>query len=332
MKKDIFIALIVSIVLLAFLLASVYDYQKEETVNEKGSIEVYWCITENCTKVIVQELNKSNNIKCAFYTLKHKSLIDLIISKDIDIVLHEKTYTQIDKNSIIRTVVAPKQWGLMHNKFCSYEKNGIKTILTGSYNPSGNEKKHDIILIIASSSLHKEYTSEYEEMMNKIFAGGKKSKTKEIILTTSIEGNEHNLSIKPAFCPEDNCENKILEEIRKAKEEIIVVAYTYTSEPITKEIIEAKKRGVNISFIIDRGTTNTQGSQIQTIKDNSIPITIAQNYLMHHKIIVIDKTIILGSMNYGKSANTRNDENILIISDSERIMVDSLKINLMKIE
>jgi phosphatidylserine/phosphatidylglycerophosphate/cardiolipin synthase-like enzyme len=35
---------------------------------------------------------------------------------------------------------------------------------------------------------------------------------------------------------------------------------------------------------------------------------------MHHKVIVIDReVVILGSYNFSKSANTRNDENCLII-------------------
>ena len=39
---------------------------------------------------------------------------------------------------------------------------------------------------------------------------------------------------------------------------------------------------------------------------------------MHHKLFIIDnETVILGSFNPSKTADTRNDENILIIKDRE---------------
>jgi phosphatidylserine/phosphatidylglycerophosphate/cardiolipin synthase-like enzyme len=37
---------------------------------------------------------------------------------------------------------------------------------------------------------------------------------------------------------------------------------------------------------------------------------------MHHKVIIIDRvTVILGSFNYSEAANSRNDENVLIVHD-----------------
>jgi phosphatidylserine/phosphatidylglycerophosphate/cardiolipin synthase-like enzyme len=39
---------------------------------------------------------------------------------------------------------------------------------------------------------------------------------------------------------------------------------------------------------------------------------------MHHKVLIIDQeTVVLGSYNYTKSAETRNDENILIFHDPQ---------------
>ena len=39
---------------------------------------------------------------------------------------------------------------------------------------------------------------------------------------------------------------------------------------------------------------------------------------MHHKVIVIDgKKVITGSYNFSKSANKKNDENIIIIDNAD---------------
>jgi phosphatidylserine/phosphatidylglycerophosphate/cardiolipin synthase-like enzyme len=41
-------------------------------------------------------------------------------------------------------------------------------------------------------------------------------------------------------------------------------------------------------------------------------------YMMHHKVIILDdETVILGSFNFSRSADERNDENVLVIHDSE---------------
>jgi phosphatidylserine/phosphatidylglycerophosphate/cardiolipin synthase-like enzyme len=38
--------------------------------------------------------------------------------------------------------------------------------------------------------------------------------------------------------------------------------------------------------------------------------------IMHHKVIIIDReTVIFGSFNFSEAANSRNDENILIVHD-----------------
>lgn len=40
-------------------------------------------------------------------------------------------------------------------------------------------------------------------------------------------------------------------------------------------------------------------------------------YIMHHKVIIIDgRTVITGSFNFTGSAQTQNDENVLIIEDA----------------
>jgi phosphatidylserine/phosphatidylglycerophosphate/cardiolipin synthase-like enzyme len=39
---------------------------------------------------------------------------------------------------------------------------------------------------------------------------------------------------------------------------------------------------------------------------------------MHHKVIVIDQqTVITGSYNFSRSAETRNDENLVVLHDAE---------------
>ncbi len=61
-------------------------------------------------------------------------------------------------------------------------------------------------------------------------------------------------------------------------------------------------------------------NQYKNLIANNIKIKKDTNpAIMHHKVFIIDnRTLITGSYNPTKSANTKNDENILIIHD-ERI-------------
>jgi phosphatidylserine/phosphatidylglycerophosphate/cardiolipin synthase-like enzyme len=39
---------------------------------------------------------------------------------------------------------------------------------------------------------------------------------------------------------------------------------------------------------------------------------------MHHKVIILDnETVILGSFNFSRSADEKNDENVLVIHDKD---------------
>jgi hypothetical protein len=325
MKKDIAISLLFALMVLLFIIPGLVQSEGKKSVEEYGSIRIHFCIIENCTDIIISELKGSVDIACAFYTLRHPPLIELLHEKEARLVLHEKTNTKMDRAATIRTVKAPKLWGLMHNKFCTYTNDDRKYVITGSYNPSGPEKKHDMLIVISSNSLHKEYYDEFHEMKKGVFAGGKRTITQHIALNTMIGGSDYEIIITPAFCPEDNCEKRILGEMENARSSITMLAYTFTSEPIGDAMIQAHEKGVRVTIISDRGSRSTQGSQIPRMESHNITVRVAPGFMMHHKTIIIDDTIITGSMNYGKNANTRNDENILIINDPQRLIVEHIE-------
>ncbi|MFT4309243.1 MAG: phospholipase D-like domain-containing protein [Candidatus Woesearchaeota archaeon] len=325
------IAIGLSIIILAILLYSINAMNTTREYHETGSIRFHYCITENCTHIIVEELRSANNIRCAFYTLRHNSIIEVLMQKGVPVVLHEPSRTMLDNSAVIRTREAPRLWGLMHNKFCTYELNNNKRVITGSYNPSGQYHKHDFLIVIESDSIYEEYYDEHEEMMQGIFAGGQKSRNIKTIIDTIIGEEPYRINVTVLFCPEDNCEDNIIRIIEDAQEDIVVAAYTYTSERITIALLESWENNISIRFIADRGTMNGQGSRLGIIEEHSIPIRIAPDNLMHHKTMIIDNTIITGSMNYGLNANTRNDENILIIEDVKGIIASTLKKHLQSI-
>ena len=65
----------------------------------------------------------------------------------------------------------------------------------------------------------------------------------------------------------------------------------------------------------DEQVKSNQGTEYDPFKQAGLDVRIDGNAgQMHHKVFIIDeKIVIFGSYNFSQSAETRNDENILII-------------------
>ncbi len=87
-------------------------------------------------------------------------------------------------------------------------------------------------------------------------------------------------------------------------------------------IIRAKRRGVKIRILMDKGQAQGKYSVYQFLLDNDIEtIQDRRSGYMHNKIAIIDGRILFtGSYNWSKSAEERNQENLLQFIDEEEII------------
>ena len=97
--------------------------------------------------------------------------------------------------------------------------------------------------------------------------------------------------------------------------------YSFTYEPIAEAIIRAKNRGVKIRILMDKGQSQSRYSKYKSFLDNDIAVIQDRHSgIMHNKIAVIDgKVLFTGSYNWSKSAEERNEENLLEFIDDEEI-------------
>lgn len=97
---------------------------------------------------------------------------------------------------------------------------------------------------------------------------------------------------------------------------MLVQAYTFTSKPIAQSLIRAKKRGVDIKVILDESQISSKYSVINELFGQKIPIWIDfKPAIAHSKIVIIDNSkIITGSFNLTHAAESRNAENLLVIT------------------
>ena len=138
-----------------------------------------------------------------------------------------------------------------------------------------------------------------------------------VVLSCSPQGN--NLSIQVWFSPGGGCTDAIVGELNKAKKEILVQAYSFTSQPIAKALVDAHKRGVRIEIILDKSRRTEKYSAADFTSHMGVSTYIdGAHAIAHNKIMIIDnETVITGSFNFTKAAEERNAENLLIIRSKQ---------------
>ena len=95
-------------------------------------------------------------------------------------------------------------------------------------------------------------------------------------------------------------------------------AYSYTSAPIAKALVDAKKRGVSVEVILDKSQRSEKYSSADFLKNAGVPTYIdAKHAIAHNKVMVIDgQTVLTGSFNFTKAAEESNAENLLVIHEA----------------
>jgi phosphatidylserine/phosphatidylglycerophosphate/cardiolipin synthase-like enzyme len=122
-------------------------------------------------------------------------------------------------------------------------------------------------------------------------------------------------SISVHFSPAGGCTDAVVREIGTAKRELLVLAYGFTSRPISKALVDAKMRGVDVEIILDHSNETDAHSDLHFLLEQKLtPIIDAHHAIAHNKVMLIDgRTIITGSFNFTSHAESHNAENLVII-------------------
>lgn len=128
---------------------------------------------------------------------------------------------------------------------------------------------------------------------------------------------ENNASYTVCFTPGGDCTQEVVDSINNSVNAIWVQAYTFTSRPIQRALVDAKQRGVNVQVILDKDALQYNQNLLNYFTQNKIPVWIDyQPSIAHNKVMIIDQTrVITGSFNFTYAAQNKNAENLLIIDD-----------------
>jgi phosphatidylserine/phosphatidylglycerophosphate/cardiolipin synthase-like enzyme len=132
----------------------------------------------------------------------------------------------------------------------------------------------------------------------------------------------HILHINAHFSPKGGCMEALLEELKKARREVLVQAYSFTSDPLTLALVDAKQRGVHVEVILDKSNEVERYSDLHLFLEKGLaPLIDAEHAIAHNKIMIIDqKLLATGSFNFTNQAENQNAENLLLIRGNKELI------------
>jgi phosphatidylserine/phosphatidylglycerophosphate/cardiolipin synthase-like enzyme len=122
-------------------------------------------------------------------------------------------------------------------------------------------------------------------------------------------------SLSVHFSPSGGCTDAVVREIAAAKREVLVLAYGFTSRPISQALVDAKLRGVDVEIVLDHSNEKDEHSDLHFLLEQKLaPVIDAHHAIAHNKVMLIDgQTIVTGSFNFTAHAESHNAENLVII-------------------
>ena len=128
--------------------------------------------------------------------------------------------------------------------------------------------------------------------------------------------------------PEKGALQDLIHKMRTAKYSLQIALFTLTHPELVEEMIEAKKRGVEVTVILDmHSSLGASSKAFQRLQNEGVDVLLSQGLqLMHHKFAYIDeKVLITGSANWTKSAFTKNQDCLIALSPVTKDQNKTLK-------
>lgn len=237
-------------------------------------------------------------------------------------------------NSGIHTLGSPTSsyYGIMHNKFVIIDEGAADStqtiVLTGSPDWSSEQFNTDYnnLVVIQSEAMAKAYKAEFEMMWgsntttpNSANAKFGPDKTDLGLHQFIVDGTP----IELYFSPSDNTNAHIQSAIQTANTDLYFGVYTFTDNTDASMIVARKNSNVYVAGIIDQYSESYSPYHTFTNGLGNNFILYTGSGIYHNKYMVVDPSdtcsdplVLTGSHNWTTSANTKNDENTVIIHDA----------------
>lgn len=224
-------------------------------------------------------------------------------------------------------------YSIMHNKFlvidCDTDNPNDALLLTGSMNFTSNQVSTDAnnFLIIQDKSLALAYRMEFEEMWGSSGPSPNASASRFGPFKTNNTPHYFNIGGRPVeswFSPSDGVNAKIAGAINSAGTSLFVPTNLITRNDLGDAIGKRRQAGVLTRVVVDNeGTCSASVVQTLVAALGTSFRESGESGIMHSKVLIADAInidsdplVLTGSHNWSNNAETKNDENTLIIRDA----------------
>ena len=262
-------------------------------------------------------------VDVAIYSLNLRSIRDALIRAhergvQVRVVMESDNMDGSAPQALIEAgipVVGDRREGLMHDKFVVIDRSEL---WMGSMNftYSGTYEDNNNLIHFRSKKMAENYTKEFEEMfIDDKFGDHIAPETPNPVVT--IDGTP----IAVYFSPDDGIALQLNELLNLADKSIHFLAFSFTTDEFGETIRQKAQNGLTVAGVMEEEQVKSNvGTEYDLFQQAGLDVLIDGNEgQMHHKVIIIDEQIVItGSYNFSRSAETRNDENLVVI-DNEQI-------------
>jgi len=201
---------------------------------------------------------------------------------------------------------------LMHNKFWIFDG---QTVWTGSTNitANGNFRNNNNVIVIESPQVAAIFEREFAEMWDGEF--GPRSPSTADDQRVMVDSTP----VQILFAAEDEVASQLLPLIEGARTRIRFMAFSFTQDALGAAVLARAQAGVDVQGIFETRGSQTEFSELPRLFCAGVPVRQDGNPgTFHHKVFVIDdQLVVTGSYNFSESADDSNDENVVIVSNTD---------------
>ena len=261
-------------------------------------------------------------VDVAIYSLSLNSIRDALIRAhdrgvQVRMVMESDNLDRSDPQKLKDagiSILGDRREGLMHDKFVVIDNSEV-WLGSMNFTDSGGYTDNNNLMRIRSVKMAENYTKEFEEMfVDDKFGPDVAAETPNP--RVMIDGTP----IDVYFSPDDGVQASFLDLVDNAQESIYFMAFSFTADSIGESVRARAQEGVTVSGVMETEQVNSNiGTEFDPFKQAGLDVLRDGNEgQMHHKVMIIDEnTVILGSYNFTHSAETKNDENLIVIYSEE---------------
>ena len=211
-------------------------------------------------------------------------------------------------------IIGDDRPGLMHDKFMVIDRSEV-WLGSMNFTDSGTYEDNNNMIRIHSTKIAENYSVEFNEMFedNK-FGPDVVAQTPNPSVT--LDGTR----VDTYFSPDDHVLSAVYDLLSKAEKSIYFLAFSFTSNELGQVVREKADAGLDIKGVMDKEQiASNAGTEFDPFRQMGLDVRIDGNDgLMHHKVFIVDeKIVVFGSYNFSKSAEEKNDENIIIVYNAD---------------